>query len=134
MTVKKPNLWARGRSMATAFGGAIVMVAALAGATLIAQPLTGSVPAGTDVSVADAPGINRLEPAPAAPAAAGAPGANGERVVTDWTPTGGGAGGGPVAPSKTPKTIVIKNGKIEIEPVVYLPTGHGAGGHASPAK
>jgi hypothetical protein len=89
---------ARAGSLATASGAVIVLLIVLVSAVAIVRPLPSNLPAGTDVSPADTSGINVLEPAGKErnPAQQGKLSNNDsiERVVGEWTPTGGGSGGG----------------------------------------
>ena len=84
-------------SLAAASGAVIVLVAVLAGAVAIGMPLPTHLPAGTTVAPVDTAGVNLLEPANAAIGSQiGKPtdSQSVERVVEEWTPTGGGSGGG----------------------------------------
>jgi hypothetical protein len=87
-----------GGSLAVACGAALLMVVALVSAATIVQPLPSSLPTGTDVSPADTAGVNLLEPAVKATGSEAkgklATGEGVERVVSEWTPTGGPSGGG----------------------------------------
>jgi hypothetical protein len=70
----------------------------MAGAAAIVLPLPVDLPTGTAVSPADTAGVNLLEPANKAtgsePKGNLASYDGIERVVGEWTPTGGGSGGG----------------------------------------
>jgi hypothetical protein len=94
----KSSFLIRRGSLAAACGAAIILVVVLAGTATIVNPLPSNLPAGTAVSPADTSGVNFLEPANTAvsPVPAGKSTQNGsvERAVGEWTPTGGGKGGG----------------------------------------
>ena len=85
-------------SMTAALGAAVALALVVASAVAIAQPLPVNLPTGTEVSLADTAGVNLLEPANAAIGSAPkenlASSESVERVVGEWTPTGGGSGGG----------------------------------------
>ncbi|HEV3385571.1 MAG TPA: hypothetical protein VG097_12210 [Gemmata sp.] len=85
-------------SLAAACGAAVVLAVVMATATTIVLPLPVNLPTGTDVSPADTAGVNLLEPAKTAtgsePKGNLASNESVERVVGEWTPTGGGSGGG----------------------------------------
>jgi hypothetical protein len=88
----------RAGSMTAALGAAVALALVVASAIAIVQPLPVNLPTGTDVSLADTAGVNLLEPANTAvgstPKENLASSESVERVVGEWTPTGGGAGGG----------------------------------------
>jgi hypothetical protein len=94
MINEKPKSAIRGGSLAASCGAVLMLLVV---ATIV-QPLSTALPAGTDVTPVDSAGVNLLEPAVAAtgtgPQAQVASGESVERVVGEWTPTGGGAGGG----------------------------------------
>jgi hypothetical protein len=85
-------------SMIAAFGATIALALVVASAITIVQPLPVTLPTGTDVSQADTAGVNLLEPATTAIGSESrgslASEDSVERVVGEWTPTGGGSGGG----------------------------------------
>jgi hypothetical protein len=85
-------------SIAAACGAVIVLAVVMATAAAIVLPLPVNLPAGTDVSPADTAGVNLLEPANKAISSESksksTPNGDVERVVGEWTPTGGGSGGG----------------------------------------
>ena len=95
---------ARRGSLLAACGAALVMVVVLAGAATIVTPLSANIPAGTDVAASDTSGVNLLEPAVKASGSEPKEQLTGtetvERVVSEWTPTGGGGPGGGGSPKK----------------------------------
>jgi len=88
----------RAGSMTVALGAAVALALVVASAVAIVQPLPVNIPTGTDVSLADTAGVNLLEPANKATGSTPkdnlASSDSVERVVGEWTPTGGGSGGG----------------------------------------
>jgi hypothetical protein len=76
----------------------MVLVVVLTSAATIVKPLPSNLPTGTIVSSSDHSGVNLLEPANTAATlqttSKVAREGSVERVVGEWTPTGGGSGGG----------------------------------------
>ena len=98
MVINKSDSPIRVGSIAAALGAAFFLALVVASAATIVQPLPVNLPTGTDVSQADTAGVNLLEPATTATGSESrdslASEDSVERVVGEWTPTGGGSGGG----------------------------------------
>ena len=89
----------RFRGPIPAIAGAVaVLLLVAASAAAIVKPLPGVLPAAAEVAPVDDAGVNLLEQAVAVqerePGRATANVDNPERAVSEWTPTGGGSGGG----------------------------------------
>jgi len=98
MVNKKSDSPIRAGSMTAVLGAAIALALVVASAATIVQSLPVTIPTGTAVSQADTAGLNLLEPATTvigSDSKDSLPSEESvERVVGEWTPTGGGSGGG----------------------------------------
>jgi hypothetical protein len=84
--------------LASICGTTLVPLVVFASALAIIKPLPVAHPSGTEVSPSDTTGVNLLEPpdkvTSSDPIGSLTNNKSVERIVSEWTPTGGGAGGG----------------------------------------